>query len=366
MMRLIVTGFIGGAIFVVWALNSGFNIQKTIAGGAGSEVPALPNNPKELGQVHWLRDFDQAIEKSEKEDKAVLILFQEVPGCGTCTRYGSQVLSHPLIVEAIESLFVPVAIYNNEGGKDAKVLAAFNEPSWNNPVVRIVDHESNPLAPRLSSNYSPLGMVQTIKSALASQNREIPEYLNLLEEELLAEEKGIEEAVFSMYCFWTGEKTFGNIPGVVGHQAGFMNGREVVKVQYNPEAVSFDDLAKTAHQSHCADEVYTDDPQQAESAKTVVGDKAVKNTGNFRLDREPKYYLSQTPLRYVPMTAIQASRVNAALGSGGKYDNYLSPRQLTLLKSVRENPKKDWENVVENANFRMAWEMAVKKLSQNS
>ncbi|MDG1058474.1 MAG: thioredoxin family protein [Flavobacteriaceae bacterium] len=59
---------------------------------------------EELGQVHWYRDYDKALAVAAKEDKDVLLLFQEVPGCSTCRNYGHNVLSHPLMVEAIESL----------------------------------------------------------------------------------------------------------------------------------------------------------------------------------------------------------------------------------------------------------------------
>ncbi len=89
--------------------------------------------PEELGAVHWLRSFKTAQAESKRQQKPILVLFQEVPGCATCTRYGNQVLRHPLLVDAIESLFVPVAIYNNTPGDDAETLHSFGEPAWNNP-----------------------------------------------------------------------------------------------------------------------------------------------------------------------------------------------------------------------------------------
>ena len=79
-------------------------------------------NPIELGTVHWLRSMEEAQAKSKKENKIILILFQEIPGCQTCQQYGSEVLSNPLIAETIETYFVPLAIYNNLGGADAEVL----------------------------------------------------------------------------------------------------------------------------------------------------------------------------------------------------------------------------------------------------
>ena len=36
--------------------------------------------PVELGQVRWRRDFDAALAEARRDDKPVLLLFQEVPG----------------------------------------------------------------------------------------------------------------------------------------------------------------------------------------------------------------------------------------------------------------------------------------------
>jgi hypothetical protein len=107
-------------------------------------------NPVELGNVHWLRSMYEAQARSKSECKPILILFQEIPGCITCRSYGSDVLSRPLIVEEIETYFVPLAIYNNRGGQDAEVLQRYNEPAWNNPVVKIVDEKGKDLVARLS------------------------------------------------------------------------------------------------------------------------------------------------------------------------------------------------------------------------
>ena len=37
-------------------------------------------NPKELGRVTWLRDFDAAMKRSRKTGKPIFLQFQEVPG----------------------------------------------------------------------------------------------------------------------------------------------------------------------------------------------------------------------------------------------------------------------------------------------
>ena len=168
-----------------------------------------PDQPEELGKVHWLRNYNEAVALAIKKDKPILILFQEVPGCLTCRNYGNNILSHPLIVEAIETLFVPLAIYNNKRGEDAKVLQSFGEPSWNNPVVRIVNNERMELAPRLGGDYSQLGIVNAMINALTVTGQVVPNYLNLLVEEFRATQGGLETATVGMYCFWTGEKEIG-------------------------------------------------------------------------------------------------------------------------------------------------------------
>ena len=93
----------------------------------------------ETGQVKWLRNLDEAKQLSAKVDKPILMLFQEIPGCSTCQTFGREPMSHPLVVEAIESAFVPLLIHNNKQGYDSQILKQFKEPSWNNPVIRYVD-----------------------------------------------------------------------------------------------------------------------------------------------------------------------------------------------------------------------------------
>ncbi|MEM1323067.1 MAG: VPGUxxT family thioredoxin-like (seleno)protein, type 2 [Bacteroidota bacterium] len=316
--------------------------------------PEKNDPPVELGKVNWLRDIDAAVQRAEREDKPIFILFQEVPGCATCRNYGKGVLSHPLIVEAIESLFVPLAIYNNREGEDAKVLRSFREPAWNNPVVRIVDFSRNNLIPRISGDYSPKRLVQAMTLALKSRQLAVPNYLTLLEMELMAEDRGTETATFSMYCFWTGEKHLGAIDGVVETAPGFMGGREVVKVEYDPFVVSYEELLSQAKDYSCASHVYSLDDSQKEIAAKKIGKKSVSDAESFRLDREPKYYLSKTHYQYVPMTPLQASRVNSLIGERKSPLAFLSPRQQEMAKYIRAHSQQQWRSQI-GQDFYKAW-----------
>ncbi len=285
----------------------------------------IDGNPEELGNVHWIRDLDAGHKESIKTGKPLLILFQEVPGCSNCTRYGNNTLRHPLIVEAIETFFIPVCIYNNKGGKDADALKLFEEPTWNNPVVRIVRSDNSDITPRIPDFRSSVPLVSGIRQALSLISIAPPRYLDLLDEELTARATGLETATFSMYCFWSGEGTFGSIPGVIETTSGFQGGKEVVKVQFDPRKTS-----KTA----------LEEQTQPKGIETCS-----KNDG-FKTDREPKYYLSKSPYKFIPMTSLQSCLANSMVGRNESPDALLSPRQLAMLQTIKAQPTKKWEDMI--------------------
>ena len=267
-------------------------------------------NPVELGNVHWLRSMSEAQAKSKAENKPILILFQEIPGCQTCRSYGSDVLTHPLIVEAIESNFIPLAIHNNKGGEDAVVMKRYNEPAWNNPVVRIVDRDGNDVVRKVSGDYTPYGLANAMTTSLIKMKGKAPAYLQLLSDEMASLQNGTMKRTYSMYCFWTGEALFGKINGVVETTAGFQNGKEVVVVKFDPKVVDGSALDKIADNHKCA----------------------AAGTGTFRSDAQPKYYLFNSKYKSVPMTEMQKCRVNSALADGQNPEEFLSPRQVEYLK----------------------------------
>ena len=70
------------------------------------------------------------------------------------------------MVKRIESAFVPLFIYNNRSGKDAKLLKKYKEPSWNYPVVRFFAADGSELIPRKDRVYSLKGIGERIDLAL--------------------------------------------------------------------------------------------------------------------------------------------------------------------------------------------------------
>ena len=308
---------------------------------------------EELGVVSWHRSFDEAKSLSSETGKPLLILFQEVPGCATCVNYGRQVLSHPLVAEAIETYFIPLAVFNNRGGEDGNVMKHFNEPPWNNPVLRIIDYHEKPLANRLAGDYSIAGTTGAMIKALEKSRKPVPEYLRIVNEEnrpFIMPEK----AVFSTFCFWSGEIELGKIEGVVATTAGFMHGKEVVEVMFNSETISYTALLRRAGKNGVARNAYVFSEEQENAALHVLGESRVAWAKTFHPDRQTKYYLSKTPYSYIPLTSLQAIRINRALYEQENPDAYLSPRQRKMLSHIIMHPDRKWQRLTNHADIDFA------------
>ncbi len=342
-------------------LYIGFNILSAEENVSGLDaLRQNSDNPVELGHVDWIRNFDEAKTKAVKENKPLLVFFQEVPGCSTASGYGKRVMTHPLIIEAVESLFVPVAIYNNVGGHDREILNSFKEPSWNNPVVRIITPGGEPLSPRLNGDYTRLGLVNNMVTALKNSKKPVPPYLEILQKELSVKNTRKDSAVFSMYCFWTGEAGLGNIDGVVSTKPGFMGGREVVLVEFDRNVITYKELVDMAKKKNVSKSVFVKNKAEREAAEQLLGSGSVLEAGTFRSDSEPKYYMSKTVYKYVPMTDLQSSLVNSAIGNRISPDRYLSPRQLELLSYVKNNPGLKWKSTIGSEEFTTVWNETVR------
>ena len=312
-------------------------------------------NPLEAGEVNWLRNFEEAKHESKEKNKPIFILFQEIPGCSTCQRYGQEILSHPLIVETIEDFFVPLLIHNNKQGADAEVLAMYKEPAWNNPVVRLVDAEGVNIINRLAGAYSPYDVVHYMINGLIKTQQSIPTYLSLLEEELLMEKLGTKETFFSMYCFWSGEKQIAKQKGVAYTEAGYMDGKEVVKVRYAPDLISYESLLERSEKVQCASGAYSNDHSERKIAAEKLGNTNAQNTKMYRKDKEDKYYLSKSDLQYIPLTDLQKSRTNSMIAERLNPVDILSPRQIKFLSNIDNRPKKSMIGI----EFKEAWRQFV-------
>lgn len=120
------------------------------------------------------------------------------------------------------------------------------------------------------------------------------------------------KATFGAGCFWGPEKTFGTIPGVLATEVGYAGGRtenptyeqvcsgetghaEVVRLEYDPEVVAYEDLLRVFFEIHDPTQVdrqgpdvgrqyrsviYTHDEAQAEAARAAK--QALEASGKLR------------------------------------------------------------------------------------
>ncbi len=123
----------------------------------------------------------------------------------------------------------------------------------------------------------------------------------------------------------------------MGTRPGFLLGKEVVEVDFDPERVSYEKLLEVAIRRDCATIVATRTDQHQELAAARVGKRAVRSDAPIRLDSEPKYYLHQSPLAELPMTEPQKMRVNATLR--GNWRQWLSPRQVEQAEALLADQK---------------------------
>ncbi len=245
--------------------------------------------------------------------------------------FGREVLTLPLLVEAFETEFVPLCIFNNVK-EEAHLLKRYEEPSWNNPVVRFFSADDKDLIPRKDRVWKPDALLPRVVASLRAAKCEVPAYLTLLADDVRA--ASFERATFAMYCFWEGEKQLGRIDGVVSTEAGWLDGKEVVELVYDPARVDYAKLVTEARGVKCCSKVYARTDAQLEAANGVIDASRTDEAIKLAKDSDRKYYLTKSPLRYLPMTPAQATKVNAALAAKAPYTTFLSPRQRALAKRL--------------------------------
>ncbi len=260
-------------------------------------------------------------------------------------------MSQPLLVEAIESSFIPVLVYNNKK-EDEQLLKDFNEPSWNNPVVRYLNHDAKDLIPRKDRVWATDAIAQQMIAALKANKSKVPEYLQLFESKSAKTEK----AIFAMHCYWEGEGNLGQIPGVKNTRSAWLRSQEVVEVDFDPAVVDYKTLLQKAQEMKCASTVYATNPKQFETAKSLVKDKA-KQIGDKETSRvaklsDQKYYLRNSYYKFLPLSLAQSTKINAALMPGREdreknANRFLSPRQRELLAKIKLAYKKSPESFKE-------------------
>jgi len=183
-------------------------------------------------------------------------------------------------------------------------------------------------------------MAARMVSALTAAKQEVPSYLS----GLAIDNASLESATFAMHCYWTGEARLGSIDGVMSTVSGWAGGLEVVQLKYDPKLVEYSTLVEAAQSFKCATKVFAHTDSQLNTAKALVGTRAVKFPGGSTKAKlsDQKYQLRTSKgVRSLPLTKYQSTKVNSLVRSPqrAEYLKLLSPRQRVLLGHIAEEFK---------------------------
>ena len=228
--------------------------------------------------------------------------------------FGTKSLSHPILRDVVQHAFEPVLVYNNKPVDEA-LLARFEEPSWNNPVLRFLDADGQDVVPRKDRIWTPAQLADRLNSVLQAVDADVPPLLPLARHELDTEHH--RSLVFVMHCYWEGEAQLGALDGVVETRSVWTGPKEAVLVRYHEDVIGRDALIRAARKLDCAQE--------------VLEENAVDRVAK---DSDQLYYLRKTPLRWLPLTPAQAARVNGALAARADAAPWLTQHQRELLEAI--------------------------------
>ena len=127
--------------------------------------------------------------------------------------------------------------------------------------------------------------------------------------------------------------------GVIETRSGFLGGGEIVEVSFDPQRLSYAELLQHAADNDCASKVFTRSDEHQKVAGAAIGKRSQRSDEAIRPDKDPKFYLGKTALAYLPMSELQANRVNATI-NGGDWSQWLSPRQIERVAAIEKRLKK--------------------------
>jgi hypothetical protein len=111
-----------------------------------------------------------------------------------------------------------------------------------------------------------------------------------------------------------------------------------VTVRFDEKKLSYERLLGHAKEHGCTTKVWAATDAHLAAARKVVGDRATllgKTSIRTAKESDQVYYLRNSPLRFLPITPLQARRVNGAMYLRNDIKPWLSPRQLELLAKVQ-------------------------------
>jgi hypothetical protein len=289
-----------------------------IAAGAIGVARGAAGRSQDLGRVRWSGDLPAALAEARRSGRPVMVLDRGSPQIPATRQFGFGPLSHPIVADAAGE-FIAVA------------LPCDGRPE---PRLRFLDAQGHDLTPAdRPSALTTAGVLSAMAESLRAVGRPVPPYLELAAAEYAAPRR--QTATFAVTCYWKGEAGLGHLDGVLGTRTGMLNGDEVVEVDFDPAALDYRTLATKATGMACFRKAYVQGDDQRALVSTMTGRVAARksepldasNQQQFQLSLEPAYHL-------LPLTALQATKLNAALAAGEPPERFLSPSQLRLHEKL--------------------------------
>ena len=125
------------------------------------------------------------------------------------------------------------------------------------------------------------------------------------------QERKIEQAIFGAGCFWGVEAAFRETPGISATEVGYAGGTtdnpsyrdvcshttghaEVVRVEYDPQRISYDELLQVFWDAHDPTQVNRQGPDIGDQYRTVIfhttpEQEKLARASKERLEREGRY-----------------------------------------------------------------------------
>ena len=146
-----------------------------------------------------------------------------------------------------------------------------------------------------------------------------------------------ESATFSMYCYWTGEATLGRVPGIINSKIGTLDGREIVRVDFDSGTTNLLELTKALKSEHSFYSLITRNEGERDHAQKFLKSSEITVITAEPSFVEAKYSLkaSHPEIYYLDLTEHQAIVLNSWSYFGGTMPDVLTASQKELLKRIK-------------------------------
>ena len=195
-------------------------------------------------------------------------------------------------------------------------------------MVRLLGTDGQDLLSRRDRVWSPYQVGERMIAALRAHGAAVPAYLVAAVDELrprTPEYARLRDALL----LERGRPVWARFPGILTSRAGFLDGREVVELTYDPAVLSYAELLRRAQRAGCSDEVFPRSDAQEREARAIFGRRVTRTQAIARSApaRDQKRALRGTRFAELDLTPRQAVQVNAAVAARRSPARFLSPRQ---------------------------------------